>query len=284
MSLVDTAKRFVLNQMVDGRLRALGKPIYTVVVAQELVAQRILDTLCGIPPSCDETLLQHLTAVVKTFERPHMLKRLIASTERICPSLKIVIADDSRCPSQISGVNVIRLPYDTGISFGRNEALKVVSTKYALIMDDDFIFYRRTDLTSALTHMERNPEIDIMGGAVVDLPLFKTPDFSKVALFPTKAEPTRPVGSEIGGFPVCDMVANFFIGRTDRVAHVGWDPRLKKMEHKDFFTRARGILTTVFNAELKCLHARTPFDKAYMMKRNDVDRERKLLRDRYSVR
>jgi hypothetical protein len=37
-----------------------------------------------------------------------------------------------------------------------------------------------------------------------------------------------------------------------------------------FFARALGVLTTVFNPALRCLHARTPFDGEYMSKRMDL--------------
>ena len=281
MPLIDNLKRFVLNHMVEGNLRFLGRPIYSVVIAHEVALLHMVDALCGPAYSADETLLQQLTAVVKTFERPNILKRLISSIKRTYPSLKIIVADDSRHPSQIRGVKVIRLPYDTGISFGRNEALKHVSTKYTLLLDDDFIFYRYTDLYTPLALMERRPEIDIMGGEVVDLPIFQIPDFTKVVLFKTGAAPTRPIAGKIEGLPVCDMVANFFIGRTDRVALVGWDPRLKRMDHKDFFTRAKGVLTTVNNADLKCIHARTPFNTAYMTKCGDTRMDLKVLKHKY---
>jgi hypothetical protein len=56
---------------------------------------------------------------------------------------------------------------------------------------------------------------------------------------------------------------------------------VKKLEHADFFTRAKGILTTVYNPSLTCLQAQTPFDKAYMQKRMDLVAERALLQFRY---
>ena len=70
-----------------------------------------------------------------------------------------------------------------------------------------------------------------------------------------------PPGSFINGLPVYNKVANFYIGRTERIRLVGWNPALKRLDHADFFTRALGILTTVFNPNLKCLHAQTPCHK-----------------------
>ena len=53
------------------------------------------------------------------------------------------------------------------------------------------------------------------------------------------------------------------------------------MDHADFFTRALGVLTTVFNPDLRCLHARTPFDAEYMSKRMDLADSLQALEGRY---
>jgi hypothetical protein len=163
------------------------------------------------------------------------------------------------------------MPYDSGISAGRNEGLKRVTTPYVLVLDDDVVFHRHTRLQTALDLMDRYPEIDIMGGQLVDLPLFRARPVPEGAIFPTAATPLVPVGSLLGGLRVVDKVSNFFIARRDRLALVPWDPQLKRAEHADFFTRALGVLVTVFNPDLKCLHARTPFDAEYMKKRLEID-------------
>ena len=152
------------------------------------------------------------------------------------------------------------------------------------MLDDDYVFYRYTDLVAALTHMERWPEIDVMGGQVVNLPFYTTIDYSRAFLFPTEAAPTMPTGSRIGGLPVYDKVPNFFIGHAERVQLVDWTPSLKRLDHTDFFTRARGVLTTVFNARLRCLHAQTPFDRPYMAHREDILLDNAVLQLRYHAK
>ena len=130
----------------------------------------------------DQTILnQHLTAVIKTFERPKALQRLLTSIKRQYPSLHIIVVDDSRNPIKLDGVETIIMPYDSGVSAGRNEGLKHVTTKYILILDDDFVFDRHAGLETALAIMEDHAEIDIMGGQVVYLPFYKTLDYRKAA-------------------------------------------------------------------------------------------------------
>jgi len=276
-------KTLLRQWFLRGRFRArIAKLLYDLTIVLEIAVQLAFDLLYPVRGTHYQTDVEHrLTAIVKTFERPRILRRLLKSIMRRHPGLHIIIVDDSRDPKSIPGVQTIILPYDSGVSAGRHEALRHVTTEYVLVLDDDFVFYRQTGLAAALAIMDNHPRIDVMGGEVIDLPFFGTADYSREGLFPTDAKATMPGGSSIGGLPVYDKVANFFIARTDRIRLVGWDPQLKRMEHTDFFTRAKGILTTVFNEKMKCLHAKTPFDMAYMQKREDLGGDWLILQQRY---
>ena len=273
-----TYRRF-LHHLKRGNLSFIGRLIYTPLVKSELLLIRFRD---GREAFSDTHLVdEKLTAVIKTFERPATLVRLVDSIKRFYPNMKIIVVDDSREPSQLDGVTTIVMPYNSGVSAGRNRGLLEVKTKYLMLLDDDFIFYRQTDLRRAIELMDKNEEIDIMGGEVVNLPQFKADDFRNAGLHPSDAVSTMPPGSEIDGLPVYDKVANFFIAHPKRLRLVGWDERLKRLDHADFFTRAKGVLTTVFNHSFKVLHAQTPFDREYMKKRDDMDQDHAILYDKY---
>jgi hypothetical protein len=274
-------KRLLREHAVEGRLRPIAAPVHSALVGCCLRVERILDALEPSPQS--PPVVDNLTALIKAFERPYALRRLVASVKRFYPALPIVVVDDSREPASVDGVRTVVLPYDTGISEGRNQGLRHVETPYVLVLDDDFVFFRHTRLAPALALMEANPGIDIMGGEVIDLPLFRKQRMHEAGLFRTSAVARVPIGSSVGGLRVCAKVPNFFIARAARLALIPWDPRLKRMEHADFFTRALGVLTTVFNPALKCLHAPTPFDAAYMKKRMDLADDARLLEERYGL-
>jgi hypothetical protein len=265
---------------LKGTSRLIASAVHRSLVAQELLFERLLDAL--VPrQTAEEPLVRQLTALVKTFERPHILQRLVASIKRLYPTLRIVVVDDSRKPTRLAGVETIVMPYDSGISAGRNEGLKHVTTPYVLVLDDDIVFYRRTRLAVALALMERHSQIDIMGGQLVDLPLLRARPVPAGAIFSTDAKPVAPLGSSVGGLGVVDKVSTFYVARRDRLALVPWDPELKRIDHADFFTRALGVLVTVFNPDLRCLHARTPFDAEYMRKRLDLAASIQVLERRY---
>jgi glycosyltransferase involved in cell wall biosynthesis len=82
------------------------------------------------------------------------------------------VADDSRVPGEIEGVHTIAMPYNTGISMGRNRALQETDTSYFLLLDDDFVFSHRQRLGELVAFMDRHSEVDILGGHYIDLPLY----------------------------------------------------------------------------------------------------------------
>jgi len=270
----------VRRLVLETRLRPLAALGHRTLAASELAIERTLVRLAP-PPPCDPELLAQLTALVKTFERPQVLMRLVESIKRLYPTLRIVVVDDSRRPTRLAGVETVTMAYDSGIGAGRNEGLKYVQTPYVLILDDDFVFFRGTRLGPALERMEDCRQIDIMGGQVIDLPLLRRRPPPRGEVFAIGAQPVRPLGSRLGGLEVVDKVSQFFLARRDRLELVRWDPRLKRADHADFFTRALGVLTTVFNPNLRCLHARTPFDASYMAKRMDLDESLRILEEKY---
>ena len=262
-----------------GKLSFIGKPLYNTLVAMELHYVQWKDGVKAFEntPLVDEKL----TAIIKTFERPDTLKRLVSSIKRLYPNMAVIVVDDSKTPSMLDDVETIVLPYDSGVSLGRQKALEATITPYVLLLDDDFVFYRQTELEPALSLMEENPEIDIMGGEVVNLPSFKSSDYRNAGLYKTDVVSLLPCGSTIAHMPVYDKVPNFYIARRERLKLVGWDMRIKRLDHADFFTRAKGVLLTVFNKEFKILHIQTPYNKTYMKKRNDVKNDQMILRLKY---
>ena len=158
------------------------------------------------------------------------------------------------------------MPYDTGISAGRNAAIDKITTPYFLLLDDDFVFSRRQNLGLLIAQMKEYPEIDILGGRYIDLPFYIKHNFQNVPV-PSNRAPVTPINTQLGDNRVVDKVQNYFIARTASVRKVRWNERLKTLEHTDFFSRAKGLLTTAYRSDMLILHAKTPFDIAYLNKR-----------------
>lgn len=257
-------------------MRYVAAPTFDALVSVELA---VLGALGAPAPSSREC--EDVTAIIKTFERPRLLRRLLASLQRHFPSLAIVVADDSRHPRTWPGVRTIPLPFACGVSAGRQAALQAVHTDLTWVLDDDFVVFAGTCLAEVKRVLNDFRELDLVGGSVVDLPLFSRRGSPRDRIYPTTAPPRLPLGTRLGPVEVCDKVPNFFVGRTEQLRRVGWDPRLTRVEHGDFFTRARGVLVTGFMPSFSCLHAQAPFDVEYMRHRDDYAADEALLRERY---
>jgi len=273
-------KKVIYNLCVNGFMRPVAKPMHSFLIETTLVYESIIDYWYQKPQD-DYFIEENVTAVIKTFERPKVLKRLILSLRKMYPKMNVIIADDSKNPSYFEGIQTIALPYDSGVSFGRNEALKHVQTPFILLLDDDFIFYRHTKIEPVLKKLKHLHMIDIIGGEVIYLPFYRKIDYTNAGLHPTNATSVIPPGTEIEGMKSYDKVANFYIAKTDSIRKVAWDPSIKRLDHADFFTRAKGVLTTLFDPAFKVLHARTPFDKDYMSKRMDIAKDKLRLREKF---
>jgi glycosyltransferase involved in cell wall biosynthesis len=230
------------------------------------------------PPPGD---IAGVTAIIKTFERPERCRALIASIRRAFPALPIIIADDSRVTGDYPGAGVVRLPFDSGVGAGRQAALDRVETDFVLNLDDDFLFHSGTDLPGALSLLKAHAQVDLVGGRVIDLPLRIAHDLRTATLNPTDREPKLPLGTKFGPLEIVDKTPNFFLARTAAVRAVGWDPALKRLDHADFFTRARGRIASALWDRWSVLHWRDPFDSAYLAFREDHDADLRLIAERY---
>lgn len=275
-------KQFIYNASVYGILRPVAKPIHSKLISLALLWEHLIDSFSSAEK--DQRFIdENLTAIIKTFQRPKILKRLVKSLRRMYPNMKVIVVDDSREPEKLEGVETIVMPYDSGVSAGRNEALKHVNTPYLMLLDDDFICNRYTQVLPVLEKLERLHDVDMIGGDVIYLPFYRKIDYTQAGLHPTQAVSVVTPGTQIEGMTVHDKVANFYIARTESIRKIGWDPQIKRLDHADFFTRAKGVLTTVFDPDFKVLHARTPFDKVYMSKRLEVENDRWILTQKYYV-
>ncbi|XP_072423470.1 beta-1,4 N-acetylgalactosaminyltransferase 1-like isoform X2 [Chiloscyllium punctatum] len=192
-----------------------------------------------------------VTIATKTFLRYDKLRELISSIRKYYPNVTIVIADDSDKPQKIEGdfIEQYFMPFGKGWFAGRNLAISQVTTKYLLWVDDDFIFTANTKLEKLVNILEKTT-LDLVGGAVREKTGFSTTFRHQISV-EQGGEEGDCLHTRMGhyhvlqGFPNCvvtDGVVNFFLARTDKVQRVGFDPRLTRVAHSEFFIDGLGIL------------------------------------------
>jgi GT2 family glycosyltransferase len=201
------------------------------------------------PSSARRRLERDLTVVMKTFHRPRTAALAVEHLRRRYPEIRLLVADDGRAEFAFEHerAEVVRLPFDSGISAGRNALLARVETGFFVLMDDDHFFSRRTRLERMLAMLEAG------GYDILACHVYRRRPTQR--LFPKRRLDgffldlrvegdtlvlLEPSGPQPRGHRACDAVENFFVARTERVrAMGGWDERLKVAEHLDFFMRAK---------------------------------------------
>jgi Glycosyl transferase family 2 len=191
--------------------------------------------------------LAKLTAIVRNFERPKALRRLVRSVRRSCPQLRLLVADDSTEPRPVKGVECLQLPSDSGRATCQNALLARVRTPYFLLLDNTAELHRGTRIEQLLQLLV-DDKLDVAAGEIVAC--------RRRLLWFTRRRPqsehglcqlagdqltlARGVRSHGDGFSWCDLVGNFYVARTGKVRALGgWDPELRDEEREEFFVRAQ---------------------------------------------
>ncbi|XP_051818723.1 beta-1,4 N-acetylgalactosaminyltransferase 1 isoform X1 [Antechinus flavipes] len=207
----------------------------------------------GSPPEgAKYNISAMVTIATKTFLRYDRLRNLIASIRRFYPTITVIIADDSERPEPVNGpyIEHYLMPFGKGWFAGRNLAVSQVTTKYVLWVDDDFIFTGRTKLEKLVDVLEQT-SLDLVGGAVREITGFSTTYRQLMSIEPGGPgwgdclTQRRGFHHELPGFPGCvvtDGVVNFFLARVDKVREIGFDPRLSRVAHLEFFLDGLGSL------------------------------------------
>jgi GT2 family glycosyltransferase len=194
--------------------------------------------------------LPSVDIVIKTFMRPACLRRLVDSITARYPGAPLNIADDSELDEDTAsyyaglerqGHQVVLLPFNVGVSAGRNALVDRTSRPYLLLLDDDRVFTEDTSLEALLDVLQADPSIGVAAGSSVDngTDLVSYEHNLRVKHRLVHYYPVGPATTPIGGHPcrVAQGVHNFALFRREVFATTRWDDELKSMEHTDFFLR-----------------------------------------------
>ncbi|XP_063759914.1 beta-1,4 N-acetylgalactosaminyltransferase 2-like [Eleginops maclovinus] len=209
-----------------------------------------------------------VTITTKTFLRYPELQRLLSSIRQFYKDIEVIIADDSFDPKKITGAHIQHyiMPPAQGWFAGRNLAVSQVTTKYFLWVDDDFLFTESTKIEEMVKVMEANPDLDVLGGSVGGLQfyfslLYEEGEEMEGGCMQRKY---RERFHSLPGYPQCSLVngvVNFFLARTDAVQRVGFDPKLKRVAHSEFFMDGLGSLMVATCDHVSIGHQKIANDK-----------------------
>ncbi|KAI3360238.1 hypothetical protein L3Q82_014551, partial [Scortum barcoo] len=155
-------------------------------------------------------------------------------------------------PQMFDQIQVVRDSCDgcflsQGWFAGRNLAVSQVTTKYFLWVDDDFVFTEETKIEKLVEVMEAVPELDVLGGSVQGNQFYFSLLYEEGEEMDGGCLHRKSKGKfhSLPGYPQCSVVSgvvNFFLARTDAALRVGFDPKLQRVAHSEFFMDGLGSL------------------------------------------
>ena len=206
----------------------------------------------------EEPKLSDITIGIKTFSRPDLLKFTLGKLrEDYDSSVRIIVADDSkddhkreneRIIGGFKNVDHITLPFDTGISVGRNALVDATRTHFFLLLDDSRYVTKDTPLLEMAKFLHTS-DYDLVGGVILSGRIginqhyagkFVSVDILGEDKYRIKVEMrVDQVDGHLAEIQVDDVniVLNVFLATTESLQEVRWSDDLKIGEHEDFFFR-----------------------------------------------
>ena len=235
-----------------------------------------------------EQMRQQVTFLFKSFERQRMAKRLYKNIQRYYPGVRVIIVDDSAKPLKLKGPQILQMPFNSGLSAGLNEGLAWVQTPFVVRMDDDERLTLRSDFHKQLDFLLTHKEVDLVGVIPWNLP-FKgsrkrnvLEDYKQFDMAPKPLK--LPHGTAIDAdHTVLGKVPNIFMARAETYRALGYDPKIRMLDHHEFFYRAAGNLVSVLDSSCYVAHIQCPFDRKYHRYRKDVGGDRIYIAKKHST-
>lgn len=230
---------------------------------------------------------KNVTFIYKSFNRRKQAERLYWCIKQYYPKARVIIADDSNLPLHIENIAnkdvIIHLPFNSGLSRGLNEALKLVDTAYVMRMDDDELLTPNTSIHRHLIYLQLHPEVDLVGiQAKHDNPRRAA---EKMRLIRMNHKLIIPFGTIIDGKEVVYKTPNVYLARTKSLRIVGFDPNIRMIDHHEFFYRAAGKIVCVQDSDAYVMHCHNRFEnpKEYGKYRSDIKADYVYIRKKHGA-
>ena len=192
--------------------------------------------------------LDDVTVGIKTFYRTEKLAKTLASIVNLDVK-KVIVADDGEIDeekerlyekmSEMLPLEVLRLPYDSGLSYGRNRIVEKTKTKYLLIIDDDMEINEGIILLKTI--LENDDSLGGVSAILSEYGVIKagTQNLMKEGEYLIIYVPNSvKVYYTSFGIPymIFDFIPNATLFRRDALRDYSWDEHYKiGFEHLDFF-------------------------------------------------
>lgn len=208
-------------------------------------------------PVLHSNLADYLTVGIKTFHRPKCLAHCIASVRQRHSDIPIIVADDSdsemkeinkAVASKIDNIRFLELPFNSGLSYGRNRLTELTQTPYFLNLDDDNHLVNNSRILNMISFLEERQDYDLIAGICPNRATLYNPMsisysmcFDKIQSVGSKKFIKTKPNSEVvkNNFLKetykTNLTLNLFVARTLLLKSFPWNEQKPLGEHEEFF-------------------------------------------------
>ena len=252
------------------------------------------------------------TICIKTIYRQKLLDTHLTDIRKLLPNIRIIIADDSdekyklknkQVINKFKNIEYIPLPYDSGLSKGRNEAVKNVKTKYTILTDDSRVITDINEIYNLMIFLDENYKYSVICANIKERGKFTymfesihlTDDISKksinskleinnilkknnkidVLIEKLNTNKLNLINKDLQLYET-HIGVNCFMAKTDILKKYPWDNKLKLGEHKHFFLK-------MFLNNVNVLYCNNFMFKQYNTELRKYDNNGRELRNRHNM-
>jgi len=212
--------------------------------------------------------INNIDFIVKTFKRYGCLEKFLDSCYKFFPEANVLIADDNddkefnpyfyRLYPQ---AKVYRMPFDSGLSAGRNLLVDKSKRPFIFLLDDDFIFTENTRLDKFSDIMNSDKNIGVVGGICMENGTeVHYEHYLKLKGATLVHSPDGNHWEQRAGIKCkkTGCVLNFALMRKKMFNDVRWDDCQKIVEHTDFYLQLNSFKKwkVYFTPEVSIIHER----------------------------
>lgn len=223
---------------------------------------------------CDnKTPLNDITACITTYKRVGCLERLVESIQKYYPNLKIDVVDTKG-----------------NLSWGRNELVNRCTTKYCLILEDDFEFTDNTQIEILIEILEQDEGLGVVGGEIINdtAKRFQGRNMNFFRGIMEYTIPQYPDWQFINNirYRYCDLISNFFLAKRECLINNPWDEELSLLEHIPWFwtLKQQGQYKVAYTNLISIQHHKDRSDPEYNEKRNNVKKYKGIIENKYGIK
>lgn len=212
-----------------------------------------------------------ITICVKTIYRSKAIGKFVKDTRKLLPYVTIIISDDSDDSYKLKNkesieeaspndknIIYIDLPYDSGVSKGRNACIERVKTPYTIITDDTRVITDYDHIYKLIKYLDNNPEYDMITGHIPQrhgIHIKYIYNFDKISvnnnfnlskkniikhldnLSEMDVYVTKDITKNKDGFDIVNLGHQHAIARTEIFKENKWNDKLKTGDHHNFFIK-----------------------------------------------